>query len=62
LNRAVDKILQWNFSLHELLLQHIDDSLQLEIVRTGDGDLLIFLIQLNLGLGILEIESRQDFF
>ena len=61
LDWIVDEVPERDLSLHELLLQHVNNSLELEIIGAGDDDLLVLLVELNFRLRVFQIEASDDF-
>src|ERR1035438_5556760 len=53
--RPVGQPLQRHLALHQLAFQHLDHGFQLVLIRAGQEDLVVLLVQLDRGLGILQI-------
>jgi hypothetical protein len=63
--RRLDRHLLEGFERHlalqQLRFEHVDDGLELELVDAGDQDLLLFFVELDVGLGVLEVEALNHF-
>src|ERR1022692_463434 len=53
--RPISQPLQRHLALHQLAFQYLDDGLQLVLIRAGQEDLVVLLVQLDRGLGVLQI-------
>ena len=53
--------LQRHLALHQLLLQNLGHGFQLEFVLAGQHDLIVLLVELDVGLRVLQIVALLNF-
>ena len=59
---AVAQTLERHVSLHQLGLENVDHRLELELVRAGEQDFVVLLLELDARFRILQIVTLLDLF
>src|ERR1019366_3961569 len=58
---AVGETLQGHVAFDQLRLEDIDDGLEFELILAREQDLIVLLVELDVGMGIFEIEALVHF-